>query len=118
LNLRPGVADAELERLAARLRTREQLVDVDAVAGLRRHAPGGRVRVREEAEALELRELVPDRGRRDGERRALDERLRAERLPGRDVLLDEEPEDVALAVGEDDLHPSHGRQSLRRGAVR
>ena len=60
--------------------------------------------MREQPEPLELGELAPDGRRRDAERRALDERLRADRLPGRDVLLDDVAENVPLPVGEQDLH--------------
>ena len=58
--------------------------------------------MREQPEPLELRELAPDGRGRDAEPRPLDERPRADRLPGRDVLLDDEAEDVALPVGEQD----------------
>ena len=48
----------------------------------------------------------------------LDERLRADRLPGRDVLLDDAPEDVALPLGEQDRHAHHGRRRVRRAGER
>ena len=56
--------------------------------------------MREQPEPLELGELVPHRRRRDAEPGPLDERLRPDRLPGRDVLLDDVAEDLALALGE------------------
>ena len=54
--------------------------------------------MREQAEPLELGELVADRRRRDVEAGTLDERLRADGLAGGDVLLHHPPQDVALAL--------------------
>jgi len=60
--------------------------------------------MREEAERLELTELGPDSRRRDAQARALDEPFRAHGLAGLDVLLDDAPQDVALALGEIDAY--------------
>ena len=51
----------------------------------------------EQTARLELRELVSDRGRRHGQGRPFHERLRADGLPGRDVLLHDAPQDLPLA---------------------
>ena len=59
--------------------------------------------MREQPERLELGELAAHGRRRDAEPGALDERLRADRLAGRDVLLDDAPQDLALARCQ--LHP-------------
>ena len=55
-------------------------VGVEPVAALGRDAAGGRVRMREQPERLELGELGADGRRRERERRALDEALRADGL--------------------------------------
>ena len=88
----------ELEPGRAHLGPREQLVDVEPVARLGRHAARRGVRMGQQADPLELGQLVADGRRRHAEPGALDERLRADRLPGRHVLLDDEPEDVALPL--------------------
>ena len=67
--------------------------DVEAVAGIRRHAPGARVRVGQETGGLELGEDVADGRAGHAEAIALDERLAADRLGGRDVFLDDGPKD-------------------------
>ena len=54
----------------------------------------------EQAEALELGELVADGRRRDLHARPLDEVLRADRLPGRHVLLDDADQDLPLTLAE------------------
>src|SRR5581483_7360914 len=69
---------------------------VVAVALLGRHASRGGVRVRQQPERLELRQLRAHRRRRDGDAGALDERLRADRLAAGDVLLDNVAEDLLL----------------------
>ena len=56
--------------------------------------------MRQQAERLELRELAPHGRRRHAHARSLDERLRADGLAGRDVLLDHSPQDLAPAGGE------------------
>ena len=56
--------------------------------------------MREEPPALELRKLVAHRRGRNAQAPALDEVPRADRLAGRDVLLDHEREQLALAVAE------------------
>jgi hypothetical protein len=118
LDLRPRDRQPELEPRRARFGEQKELVDVDPVAGLGRHASGRRVRMREQGEALELRELVPDGRGREADARPLDERLGAHRLPGLDVLLDDEAEDVALALGEENGHALHGRRRPSRSGVR
>ena len=75
--------EVERERRRLRLEVAEQLVGEVAVAGLGRDAPGRGVRMREEAERLELRQLGADGRRRDAQVGALDERLRPDRLPSR-----------------------------------
>ena len=72
----------------------------------------------EQAERLELGELVAHRRRGDVDACPLDERFRPDGLAGRDVLLDHAPQDLALAGGE----LFHGRPSYRgrprRGGAR
>ena len=67
--------------------------DVEAVAGVGRHATGARVRVGQQAGHLELGEDVADGRAGHAEAVALDERLAADRLCGRDVFLDDGPKD-------------------------
>src|SRR5262249_51014978 len=62
-----------------------------------RHAAGRGVRVREQAEPLQLGELAANGRRRDVEPDARDERPRPDRLPARDVLLDDTAQDRPLA---------------------
>ena len=54
----------------------------------------------EQAERLELGELAAHGRRPDGDAGPLDERLRADGLAGRDVLLDDAAQDVLLRAGE------------------
>ena len=84
-------------RLAAR---REQGVGVEAVAGVGRHAPGRGVRVGQVSLALEHRELGPYRRRAPVDRRVLGDRRRADRLARLEVGVDDEGENLLLAVGE------------------
>jgi hypothetical protein len=97
----------QVERKArrARLETLEQDVDVRSVSALGRDAAGRRVRVGQEPERFQLRELRSDGRRRDGQLRARDEVLRADGLAGRHVLLDDPLEDHALTRCELRLHP-------------
>ena len=97
LRARGGQVERELGR--PRLLPREQPVDVDAVAGLGRHAARRGVRMREQTAPLELGQLAAHRRRRHRHAGALDERLRPDRLPGRDVLLDDAAEDLDLPLG-------------------
>ena len=68
-------------------------LDVEAIAGVRRHAAGARVRVGQQAGRLELGEDAPDRRAGHAKAVALDERLAADRRGGRDVFLDDGPKD-------------------------
>ena len=84
---------AALERL-------DELLRAEAVPALGGHAPGGRVRVAEQTEALEARELAAHRRRGHAEAGAVSERARADGLPRRDVLLDDEAQDLPLPARE------------------
>src|SRR6202034_3449688 len=84
-------------RLERDRRARQQPVDDVAVAGFGRHPPGRGVRVGEQTVLLEQRELVADRRRRAAEVRVSGERLRRDRLPGRDIALDDLQENRLLA---------------------
>ena len=91
---------AEVERAARRRRLvghREQPVDEVALSGVRRHAPGGGVRVREQALRLELGQLGADRRGAPDEAGVGRERLRRHRLPGGGVALGDLAEDHLLA---------------------
>src|SRR2546423_15512673 len=66
--------------------------------------------MREEAERLELRELGAHGRRRGREADLVGERLRPDRLPARDVLLDEAAENLLLAEGE--LHADGHLQGI------
>ena len=67
--------------------------DVEAVAGVRGHAPGTGVRVGQQPGRFELREDASNGRAGHAEAVALDERLAADRLSGRDVFLDDGPKD-------------------------
>ena len=54
--------------------------------------------MRQQADPLELGELAAHGRGGDAEAGALDERPRADRLAGRDVLLDHAPQDVPAAA--------------------
>ena len=97
-----GVRRREIERERGRLRLKasEQLVGVVAVATLGRHAPGGRVRMREQPAAFQLCQLRPHRRRRDPQVGPLDERLRADGLSRADELLDDTAEDRPLPLAQ------------------
>src|SRR4029079_9164079 len=105
-------AEVDAERPGAALDRDDELLGVDPVAVLRRHAAGGGVRVAEQTERLELGELATYGGRGHVEARPLDERLRPDRLPGRDVLLDDASQDLALARRQ--LHSAHRTVVSRR----
>ena len=104
LDLGPRRVQVERELRRLRCHPAEHLGRVIAIAGLGRHASGGGVRVREQPEPLELGELVADGRRGEAELRLLDQRLRAHRLTGRDVLLHHVAEQVTLAVRKHDPH--------------
>ena len=89
---------------AGERRDAREVVDVVAVAAVGGDAPGGRVRLRDVALALEHRHLVAHRGRGDAEIGAARDRRRPDRLRARDVLLDDRPQDRGLAVVEVGLH--------------
>ena len=79
-------ADRSIGSRAGAQRLLQQLLGVQPVAGVGRHAAGRGVRMAEQAQRLQLGELVAHgRGRRvDGA--GLDQRLGADRMAGRDVL--------------------------------
>ena len=98
---RPERSSVELGR--PRLEPIEQPVDEEPVAGVGRNPPRRRVRMREQPLLLEHGQLVAHRRRGDREPGPLDERLRPDRRPGRDVLLDDAGEDQLLPLGETKL---------------
>ena len=106
--------EVERERGGLRLEPSEQLIGVEAVAAFGRHAPGGRVRMREQPEVLELRQRGADRRRRDAGVGPCDERLRPHRLAGADELLDHAAEDRLLPLAE--LHRFLHLQEILAGA--
>ena len=77
-----------------------QLVDEQPVALVGRDPAGAGVRLGDEALFLQHGHVVADRRRRDAQAVPLDQRLRADRLLGADVVLDDGSEDVELAVVE------------------
>jgi hypothetical protein len=77
-----------------------QAVDVGAVTGVRRNAPGRGVRLHQVAARLELRHLVTHGCRADSEVIFLGERLGTDGLCGRDILVDYRREDIGLALSE------------------
>ncbi len=97
----------ERKRTRPRLEAFEDGARIDAIAALGRHASGGGVRVRKQTVGFQSCELVAHGRRRHAHVGALDERLRADRLPRRDVVLDDEAQDAALAIGELGLGDAH-----------
>ena len=79
---------------------KQQLVDVEAIARLRRHPAGRGVRVHHQPAPLELGQVVPHGRGRDRERAALDERLRPDRLPRRHVFLDDTLQKLLLPLAQ------------------
>ena len=67
----------------------EQAVDEQAQADLGRQAPGRCVRGKDQAEMLQVRHDVADRGRRQRHRQQARQIARADRLAGREVGLDD-----------------------------
>ena len=104
IDLTPQLRKVERERARTRILVRKQLVGVEAVALIGRNATRRRVRMHEQAEPLQLGERRADRRRRDAQPGALDEVLRADRLARGDVLLDDDPEDLTLAISEHHAH--------------
>ena len=89
--------EIERERRRAPLDRVDELLRVEVVAALGRHASRRGVRMREQPEALELGQLAADGRRREIEAAPVDERLRAHGLTARHVLLDDEPQNLALS---------------------
>ena len=96
LHLPELVADHQLLHLGQRRGVDDRL-DVPAVPGIGRDAPGRGVGMAEEAGELQLREDVADRGAGHAEPVPVDERLAADRRGGGDVFLDDGPEDRLCA---------------------
>jgi hypothetical protein len=89
----------------------QHAVDVVAVPGVGRHPPGRRVRVRQQPQLLQHRELVADRRRAGGDVRIGGERLGADGLAGGGEAVDHLGEQQLLAGGE---HPSNSRRGVPR----
>ncbi len=87
----------EAEPPLRRRRRREQLVDVEAVPGVRRDAPRAGVRVGEQPVLLEHRQLVADRRRAALQLGIGRKRLRPHGLAGRGIRLDDLAQDELLA---------------------
>ena len=112
--------EIERERCRAPLDRVDELLRVEVVAALGRHASRRRVRMRQQPEALELGQLAADGRGREIEAAPVDERLRAHGLTARHVLLDDEPQDLALSRCElhltSDGSPGHGGVCPARGS--
>ena len=81
-----------------RIEAAQQLVGVVAVAALGRHAARGGVRVREQAERLELGELRADRRRTGGDDRPSRRASSSRPAARRDELLDDAAQDLLLTL--------------------
>ena len=92
LDLAELVADHQLLDRRQRHRVDDRF-DVEAVAGVGRHAARARVRVGQEAGGLELGEDAAHGRAGHAQAVALDQGLAADRLGGRDVFLDDGPKD-------------------------
>ncbi len=103
VDLVPDGFEVEQQLARASIERLEQAVDVEPVAEIGRHAPGGGMRVRQEAELLELGQLVPHGRRRHLHPAAAREGLRTDGLPDREIVLDHVLED----------HPLPRRELLR-----
>src|SRR5690606_18747234 len=92
-----------------------QLVDEDAIALVGGDAPRGGVRRRDEAVLLELRHVVADRRARHPEGVALDDRLRADGLARRHVVLHDDAQDGEASLRDHEHHlpqePDAGERS-------
>ncbi len=86
-----------------------QLVDEEAVALVRRDAPGARVRLGDEALVLQRGHVVADRGGGDTELVPLGQRLGADRLLGPDIVLDDGAQHFESAFTEHRAHLQSGR---------
>ena len=96
VDLAPDVREVDREH-GRRERLLEERLGVEPVAGVGRHPARRRVRMVEEAERLELGELVAHGRRRCIDRSQLDERLRPDRMAARDVGVDHVRQDHDLA---------------------
>ena len=97
---------ARARRELARLQER---VDEEPQARLRRQPPGAGVRRGEEAERLQVRHHVADRGRRELHRQHLRQVARADRHAGLQIGVDDVPEHRAGALVEVDGAKAQGR---------
>ena len=88
-------------------------LDVEAVAGVGRHATRRGMRVGQEAGALELGQDASDGRARHAEAVALDQRLRADGRRGGDIFLDDGPKDRLRA----EVQGAGGAVSSRQGPV-
>ncbi len=100
LELAPYRGDVDRGRLRPVVDGIDELLRVDPVAVLCRDAPRRGMRMRQQAETLELRQLATDSRRRDVHACSLDERFRPDGLAGGNVLFDHPPQDLAPAGGE------------------
>ena len=75
-----------------------ELIDVGAIAGVGGNAAGRGVRLHQVAARLQFGHLVANRRRAHAQIVLLGERVRTDRLGGRDVLVDDRRQDVGLAL--------------------
>ena len=107
-----GVGEEGRDRRALRAGERaqlRQLVDEHAVALVGRHAAGRGVRGGDELFVFEQGHVVADRGRRDAELVAVDDRLAADGLVRVDVVLHDRAEDLQSALRD---HRSSSRPGI------
>src|SRR5436190_13638343 len=122
--VRMQLAFHALQRLRFQRLDDEQRVDEEAVAERRRHARGGGVRARDEAELFEIRHHVGNRRGREIEPGVLRKRARAGRLAFGAVALDQRLEQDLGALVEHAIHctlgaamPSVAKPSFSRVAL-
>src|SRR5439155_20322937 len=108
-------AECAPERGRAAIQGLDELLRVQPVAALGRQPSCRRVRMRQEAERLELGELTAHGRRGHAQLAALDETLGADRLARRHVLLDDTPQNLPLSRRK--LHVFDGSGVARRSSL-
>ena len=93
----------------------EQVVDVLAIAAVGGRAPGGRVRVAQQADVLQARELGAHGRGAPRHVRLVGQPPRADRLTARDVRLDDLLEQEALTLV--DLHAGKFRSACQSSSA-
>ena len=97
--------------------SRFQGVDVQAIGRRRRNATGGRVRLLEVSEQLQITHLVADRGRAEAQIVLSGNRSRTDRFRRFDIVFDDDLQDFSFSVCEHNPTSSSVFQAPKKGGA-